>query len=364
MAEVTVLMAVYNGMPYLPAAIDSILCQTFSDFEFLIVNDCSTDDTRDVILGYDDPRIRLLDNAENIRQTKTLNRGLARSRTEFVARMDADDISHPERLAKQVDFLNSHRDVAVAGTFLRFIDPDGRVTGRQVHPHYDEAIRWMQLFYCPITNGSAMFRSSVIWEELGGYDETISVSQDWELWSRVPPEHKLANVDEYLLDVRLHPGQYSKSGLGRVEEKRINRDNFRRVLGIEDQTEAWLQKVDLLLWDERQACRRRPDDFLEMLEIMFARFCSLYPAASEDRYILKELARQYFRAADSAGLRHLTTATRALRRAWPISPRGMYAWRFFRWLVICTGIREIKGWFLSVSGTGRFGESDDPLTKG
>jgi glycosyltransferase involved in cell wall biosynthesis len=351
MSQVTVLMAVYNGMPYLPAAMDSILNQTFSDFEFLIVNDCSTDETRNIILSYDDSRIRLLDNSENIRQTKSLNRGLASTRTEFVARMDADDISHPTRLEKQAAYLKSHPEVAVAGTFLRYIDVEGRVTGSQTHPDYDEAIRWMQLFYCPITNGSAMFRKSVIWDRLKGYDETVSVSQDWELWSRVPRECKLANVPDPLLDVRLHPEQYSKSAEGRQEEKQINRDNLRRVLCITEDSEEWLRKVDLLLWEERHACRRHPDHFLEVLEVMYAQFSDLYPGASEDPYILEQLALQYFRAADSSGLRHVPTAIRALQLAWPICSKGLYARRFFRWLAIFAGLRQIKDWLRIGAGT-------------
>ena len=126
MSKGAVLMAVYNGMPYLPLAIESILGQTYEDFEFLIINDRSTDETREVVLGYRDSRIRLLDNQENIGQTRSLNRGLSETRCELVARMDDDDVSHPQRLERQVRFLEEHADVAVVGSNLTFVDSGGQ----------------------------------------------------------------------------------------------------------------------------------------------------------------------------------------------------------------------------------------------
>src|SRR4051794_29608800 len=121
MPKVTVLLAVYNGERYLREAIDSILGQTFQDFEFLIINDGSTDSTREIILSYHDPRIRLVDNEDNIGQTRSLNRGLALAAGQFVARQDADDISEPERLASQVAFLEIHPEVVLLGTWYRKI---------------------------------------------------------------------------------------------------------------------------------------------------------------------------------------------------------------------------------------------------
>src|SRR5215467_8249434 len=105
MPKVTVLLTVYNGERYLHEAIDSILGQTFQDFEFLIINDGSTDGTRELILSYHDRRIRLIDNEYNIGQTRSLNRGLVLAMGQFLARQDADDISEPDRLASQVAFL-------------------------------------------------------------------------------------------------------------------------------------------------------------------------------------------------------------------------------------------------------------------
>src|SRR5438093_5990647 len=116
MPNVTVLMPVYNAERYLRAAMDSILTQTFSDFEFLIMNDTSTDASRSIITSYRDARIRLIDNEQNLGLTRTLNKGLRVCAGNYVARHDADDIACPERLALQIAFLEEHKDVGLLGT--------------------------------------------------------------------------------------------------------------------------------------------------------------------------------------------------------------------------------------------------------
>ena len=290
---VTVLMTVYNGLPYLPAAIESILGQTFTDFEFLIVNDCSTDQSREVIISYDDPRIRLIDNPENLNQTRSLNRGLEETHTELVARMDADDISHPRRLEKQLRYLTLHPDIVAVGTNLRFIDIRGNVIGDYEFPEDDLVLRWMQLFDCPVSCGAVMFKRAVIWDRMGGFEPSIRYSQDWELWSRVIPVYRIGNVPEMLVDVRHHPGASSSAASVPMleEQRKIIRENPRRVLGITDNSIEWLDKVEILL--EKRL--RRPDDRIDVIETLFRRFCELYPEAEYNSGIIKILARQYIK---------------------------------------------------------------------
>jgi len=348
MSEVTVLMTVYNGRPYLPLAIKSILNQTFSDFEFLIVNDCSTDDTRDVILSYDDPRIRLLDNDENIGQTRSLNRGLACAQGELVARMDADDISHPKRLEMQVAYLHAHPSIVAIGTNLRFIDHTGRVIRQYMRPKHDLALRWMQLFECPISCGAVTFRKSIIWDILGGFDPSISISQDWELWSRVLPEYKIANLPDLLLDVRKHVACVTAVARDAAieEQRRICRSNPHRILGIAEDSEEWLRKVEMIMpWPNDH-----PDLRLEVVEVLYDRFCALYPIALEDQDILRELSRQYLRAAEESRFNNLLTAFKAWQLAWPRSSKSFYLWRFTRWLAILVGARQVKSRILKIIG--------------
>ena len=318
MPETTVLMTVYNGMPYLPLAIESILSQTYGDFEFLIVNDCSTDDSRKIILGYDDPRIRLIDNDENLGQTRSLNRGLEHTRTTLVARMDADDISHKNRMEKQVEYLKTHPDVVAVGTNLRTIDPDGRYIGSFSFPEQDLTLRWMQMFTCPVSCGAVMFKTGIIRDEFGGFNPSIRYAQDWELWSRVLPNYRLANVQDFLLDVREHPGASSTaSNRVMLEEKyRINRMNPKRILGIHNDSEQWLQKVDTLLSKKVD----NPEHRLEVINLYFKRFCKRYPQALDDTMILDILANQYIKYLYHTQLRFLPGAISAFASTWIESP--------------------------------------------
>lgn len=205
--KVTVLMAVYNGERYLREAVDSILGQTFTDFEFLIINDGSTDTSREILSTYSDPRILILENKQNIGLTKSLNRGLSLARGEYIARMDADDRSHSVRIERQVAYLDNHPCVAVLGTQHNMINAKGIIMPsltikRPVDPL---AFRWCWIFDNPIAHSSAVFRKNIIWEILGGYNEIFRTSQDFELWSRVGRHsYVMCNLAEILLDFRVH----------------------------------------------------------------------------------------------------------------------------------------------------------------
>ena len=119
--KISVLMSVFNGERYLIKAIDSILNQTFKDFEFIIIDDGSMDSSNAIIRSFDDPRVRLIENEKNIGLTKSLKKGIDLCRGEYIARMDGDDISLPERLKKQVEFMDHNRGVGISGTWKRSI---------------------------------------------------------------------------------------------------------------------------------------------------------------------------------------------------------------------------------------------------
>jgi glycosyltransferase involved in cell wall biosynthesis len=205
MPKVTILMAVYNGERYLREAIESILGQSLHDFEFLIINDGSTDSSREVILSYDDPRIRLVDNTRNLGQTRSLNRGLELAEGQFIARQDADDISGPERLAKQVAFLETHTEVALLGTCYTEIDVQGTLIADIPLPCDCTQIRWCLLFFCPFVHSSVMLRKSSVLGQIGFYNETFSYGEDYELWSRIARCLPVANLRESLVQYRITP---------------------------------------------------------------------------------------------------------------------------------------------------------------
>ncbi|BAZ42345.1 glycosyl transferase family protein [Calothrix sp. NIES-4101] len=244
--KITVLMPVYNGECYLQETIDSILSQTLCDFEFLIINDGSTDYTKEIICSYNDPRIRLIDNESNLGLTKCLNKGLQLAKGELIARQDADDISYPERFAQQVDFLETHPEVALLGTWYNIIDAQGNIVGQGEKPCKCTQIRWELSFCCSFIHSSVMFRKSTILEQVGFYDETFIYAQDYDLWCRIACKLKVANLNEYLLKLRLNPSSMTATYGSIVENEplKIRINNIENLLGW-TQTNILSDKVQL-----------------------------------------------------------------------------------------------------------------------
>jgi glycosyltransferase involved in cell wall biosynthesis len=197
--KVSVVMAVFNGEKYLREAIESILNQTLRDFEFIIVDDGSNDGTPGILREYKekDNRIKIITNKENIGLTKSLNKAIKVAKGEYIARQDADDISLPERLEKQVDFLDKNRNVGVVGTFYYEINKEGKVIGRKTFPCDNERLRKSLIKYNPFFHGSVMIRKEVFLK-VGLYNENFKKAQDYEFWFRVANFYKLANIPEFL----------------------------------------------------------------------------------------------------------------------------------------------------------------------
>lgn len=348
MPELTVLMTVFNGMPYLPLAMESILDQSYRDFVFLIVNDCSTDDSRDVILSYRDSRIRLIDNDINLKQTRSLNKGLANTTTPLVARMDADDLSHRDRLAKQTEFLQANPDVAVVGTNLNWIDEEGTVTGELIRPCGDTALRWMMFFECPISNGAAMFRTSVIWDALRGYDESVDYAQDWELWTRVPPIAMIHNLADKLVSVRQHSRQFGLNPKAKMETRNITQSLPARLLSYTDISPEWQRSLgNLPRWSGFDRFGD-PVALLNTIEILFGQFCVRYPSARNDPEVDQYLVICYLRVFNSCRLRHLPLAFRCTLLLAGYLSRTELLMRVLKWPIHSLRLGVVKDWLLSV----------------
>jgi hypothetical protein len=195
-------MPVYNAARFVEAAIRSVLAQTFDDFELVVIDDGSSDHSARIVQSFDDQRIRFVQNERNRGLTPTLNRGLALARGEFVARQDADDLSEPARLERQVAFLDANPEVAVVGSWYTKIGEHGQPLGKRTPPTDDVSVQWAMLSYCPIVHSATTFRRDVI-ETLGGYDGRFAYAQDFDLWSRVAKRYRLANVPEYLVQYRV-----------------------------------------------------------------------------------------------------------------------------------------------------------------
>lgn len=204
--KISALMAVYNGESYLRQAVESILDQTFRDFEFIIIDDGSSDSTWEIITEYAerDQRIMLVQNKENIGLTKSLNKGLALAQGEYVARQDADDVSLPKRFEKQVTLLNKHPEVVLASCDIEVITSEGCPVEKYQRACDSDLVAWYLLFHNRLAGHSqVMFRrKSAI--NLGGYSETYRCSQDYELWCRLVKVGKIAILPEVLLQQRIH----------------------------------------------------------------------------------------------------------------------------------------------------------------
>ena len=221
--KVTVLMPVYNGEKYLREAIDSILNQTYSDFKFLIIDDGSTDKSKNIIKSYNDSRINLYVNETNLGLAKTLNKGIDLINTEYIARMDCDDISLPNRLQKQVEFMDSHPNVGICGTWAKVIM--GHKERIMKPPISYEDIKAFLLFGCIMVHVSVMMRISMLKDYNLYYstERNFDTVEDYELWQRCSMYFPIRNIPEVLLIFRIHP----KST--RVRNTEIHTENIRNI---------------------------------------------------------------------------------------------------------------------------------------
>ncbi len=204
--KISVLMSVYNGSRYLRESIESILNQTFTDFEFIIIDDFSTDNTWEILTEYanQDHRIVLIKNEQNIGLTKSLNKGLKIAKGKYIARQDADDISLLNRLKKEVFLLDRQPEVVLVSCEIEYIDSEGYSGGTSQRACHPDLIPWYLLFYNYLGGHSQiMFRREPILK-LYGYCEDYRYAQDYELWCRVAEIGKIVILPEILLKYRCH----------------------------------------------------------------------------------------------------------------------------------------------------------------
>ena len=220
MPRCTVLMPVYNCEPYLAAAIQSILDQTFPDFHLLIVDDGSTDHSPEIASAFADARITVVRNETNQGIVAALNRGLAAIQTEYIARMDGDDLAVPDRLARQIETMDAHPEIGLCGGEVARFHPDGTSQGVQpwMRPLTHTAIQFQLLFHNPICHITVMLRRSVMAHHGLTYSAQYPYAEDYELWTRLGQRTRLANIPQLLARYRLHSD--SSSARHRTEQRR------------------------------------------------------------------------------------------------------------------------------------------------
>ncbi|MEI6873738.1 MAG: glycosyltransferase family 2 protein [Spirochaetota bacterium] len=226
--EISVLISAFNCAPYLREAIQSILDQSFEKFELIFIDDCSVDATLEIARSFGDGRIKVLHNERNLGIIESLNRGLAQCQGDYVARMDGDDVAWPERFAKQLDFLEQHRDHACVGSWYRVLGTE-RVVDMPVS---DEDARIRLLSASPIANPTAMVRRDVF--NTLRYDSAYPYAEDYKFWAEVALKGKIANLPIPLLDYRSHPGQVTNlfNATQQSTARKIRLEQLQRI-GIE-----------------------------------------------------------------------------------------------------------------------------------
>ena len=232
---ISVLMTVFNAGRFFDPSIRSILNQTFRNFEFLIVDDGSTDGSADVAEAWADrdSRIKLIRNRENKGQTACLNQGLELVSGRWTARQDADDLSDPSRLSKQYEFLSARPEIVLLGTNGRIIDAQDRLTGLLDAPLSQEGITWTSPFLNPFMHTSVIFRTDIIRAEFRGYNPAYRIAQDYELWTRVIATHQSANLSQRLVSYRHLDASLSKAGRNTAftEAEQVSAREAKRVFG-------------------------------------------------------------------------------------------------------------------------------------
>jgi len=220
-------MAVYNGADSVGEAVGSILRQTLSDLELIVVDDGSTDGTADVLASVDDARVKVCTNPSNVGLSASLNRGIGEARGEYLGRLDHDDSALPELLEEEIGFLRTHPG-HVAVSCWHIAQEEGQCDRIRRPPVDDLSIRWQMLFGTPMPHPGLMVRASAL-RAVRGYDESLPCTVDYDLEARLAGVGKLHNLPEALIAYRIRPGQMSD--VRREEQRTIRNDISRREIG-------------------------------------------------------------------------------------------------------------------------------------
>lgn len=230
---VSVLLPVYNAQLFLAKAIESVLAQTYTHFELLIINDGSTDDSERIILSYADPRIRYIKNEHNLQLIATLNKGIALALGEYIARMDADDVCMPTRLQHQVHYMQANPNVGALGTYAKRIDVRRNTITNWEYPTTHNAMKCRLFWGSTIIHPTAMLRNSVV--QHIKFNANYPHAEDYKLWKDIAQHYELANIPEYLLNYTEHDGQITET-----QKASMNATSFKI-------NKEWLNELDLEL---------------------------------------------------------------------------------------------------------------------
>jgi glycosyltransferase involved in cell wall biosynthesis len=320
---ISVVMPVYNNERYLRTAIESVLSQTFGDFEFIVVSESDTSpESRSIIDSYADGRLNHIRNESRLGMIESLNVGLNLAKGEFIARMDSDDVCLPDRFARQLEYLNRHPDVGIVGSSSRIIDDSGSTVLIDMRPREAVMSRWLSLFGPPLSHPSVMARTQVI-KQIGGYDTRV-ICEDYDLWIRALEVTKIENMPEILLVRRVHDKSSTLLQQERVDCTHIGLSQ--RILTSLLKRDVDVETVRLLRSDERDIesgsdAQRIPGLLKELFEAFVTRYgVSRYDARmvrAEVAWRIYKLSVRMVKRDPLVGIRILLTGFRFSRFSFP-----------------------------------------------
>lgn len=230
--KVSVILPVYNAESTIKQALISIVNQSYNNLEIIIVNDGSNDNTEKIVMSIDDPRIIYVKNSRNEGLIYTLNRGLSIATGDYIARMDADDISLPDRLEKQVSFLDNNNDYVIVGGQIEFFGNTNKSNRAYLLPCNDEEIRVGLLYFCPFYHPTVVFRKEIVSLYKLFYDKDYLHAEDYKMWSNISAIGKMYNLPDIVLKYRISENQISsKYSLSQIKKTiKIKRENINSFL--------------------------------------------------------------------------------------------------------------------------------------
>ena len=269
--KVSVILCFYNEEKYLAQSIDSVLRQTYSNFELILVNDGSTDYSEKIVEKYHDSRIRYKTYEGNKHLAYARNRGLELATGDYLAFFDGDDIMVPDKLEKQVAFLDEHVDIMVVSGGYSYMDGEGHIEKEIITPKYldDRHIRAFFLFGNCIANGASMFRREVVDKYHLFLDESNSASEDWRYWISVLQYGKFANINECCYYYRINHGSKAKKIMKSDQQKYFNKIN--EILEVAWKTRGFILDTEDIVFIHKFLCEltqvRKPKDIVRGLKL-------------------------------------------------------------------------------------------------
>jgi len=247
--KVSIITAFLNGEAFLDQSIESILNQSFTDFEFIIIDDCSKDNSESIVKKYmeKDNRIIYIKNKERMDKVYNLNLGIDVAQADIIAIFDGDDVSEKNRIEKQYNFLINNPEISIVGSFVKIIDENGVIIDERTKPTNTEEIFKNAIVYSPLLQPSVMYRKDVI-KKIGGYREKFRHGQDMDLWLRVVYSgYKVTNIPEYLLKYRYHKNSTAhtsvKNAIGDYKMRKDAIKNFNIKIGIYNRILIYIQLI-------------------------------------------------------------------------------------------------------------------------